>query len=810
MLKIWFRTLTRFRLYTFINISGLALGICAVVAIFIYIVDELSYDKFQVNGDKIYRINVTSKFDSETHWPTTAAAITDAIRNDLPSADKVSRIYTREASIEVLNADGKNAKFREDNTWFADPEVFEMFTFNFIAGDPKTALSKPDQLVIAKSVAEKYFGSVQKAVGADVMFEGRIPMVVTAVYEDIPSQSYFEATAIAHFENYYNLEDEGVRQYLRTDWIYNPLQTFVLLKDGVTPKEFEQQLITLRDKYGDERVKKACTYDLQKFTDIHLRSSFSYNATPRIQNIYVLASIGFIILIIACVNFINLANVHSLKRAREIGIRKVLGAQKQKLIIQFLVESGALVLISFFIGILILFLLLPFINSVSGKHFSLSDIVAWKMLSGIALLFILTSFLSGTYPAFYITRFNPVLVLKGLTGSPSSEGFLLRKILMTAQFTISIVLVVLAIVFWQQMNYINNKPLGFQTNNIITVPLFSDTPNSIFGAGVDGPMRARMNTFENELAKNSNVEGVTASALLPGTGFSAQALVHTDKIKEEDNTLIATMAIDYDFIQTYKMEVIAGRSFSKESGTDHLQAFIINEQAVKKLGWNTPIDAVGERIGLVGKEGTVVGVVKDFHFQGLQNALTPMALEVAAGKFNVFSISLIGGSNATAMLDFIKAEWNKAFPEKVFEFHFLDQTLEQNYGEEQRMVSMMQYFSILAIVISALGLFGLAAYINHQRAKEVSIRKILGANVSQVFYVLSNEFVKMSLIAFVIAVPFAYSLAGAWLDSFAYKTGVGVVAFIIGGIVAIATVLITISYETIRSANVNPVQTLRE
>ncbi len=811
MLKIFFRNLTRFRLYTFINIAGLSLGVCAVVAIFIYIVDELSFDKFQVNGDRIYRLNVTNRFDNhETHWPTTAAAITDAIRNDLSTAEKVTRIFTRQASIEVVNTGGTNSKFREDNVWFADPEVFDMFTFNFIAGDAKTALAQPDRLVIAKSVAEKYFGSPANAIGADVMFEGRLPMIISAVYEDLPSQSYLEATAIAHFENYYNLESEQIREYLRTDWIYNPLQTFVLLKPGAEPKDFEKQMLVLRDKYGDERVRKGSTYDLQKYSDIYLHSNFTYGTAPRIENIYILASIGFIILIIACVNFINLANVHSLKRAREIGIRKVLGAQKQSLIIQFLVESGALVFVAFCIGIIALYIVLPYVNLISGKNFSITDLITWKILFGIAVLFLITSFLSGTYPAFYITRFNPVLVLKGLTGSPSSEGFLLRKILMTTQFTISIVLVVLAIVFWQQMEYVNDKPLGFQTNNIITVPLFSDTPNSIFGGGVDGPMRARMNSFENELAKNSGIEGVTCSALPPGTGFAVQALIWTDKIRQEDNILLASMSVDYDFIQTYKMEVVAGRGFSKEAGTDHLQAFVINEQAVKKLGWENPIDAIGQHLGCMGKEGTVVGVVRDFHFQGLQNALTPMVMEVAAGKFNVFSISFAGGSNVNSMIDFVKAEWNKAFPEKVFEFHFLDQALERNYGDEQRMVTMMQCFSILAIMISALGLFGLAAYINHQRSKEVSIRKILGANMAEVFYVLSREFVKMSVIAFVIATPLAYFLAGQWLDSFAYKVGVGVMAFIVGGIVAITTVLITISYETIRAARVNPVETLRE
>jgi putative ABC transport system permease protein len=812
LVAIWFRTLTRYRLYTFINVAGLSLGVCAVIAIFMYINDELSYDKFQANNDRIYRITVTNMFSgNETRWPTTAAPIAEAIRNDLSSAEHVTRIYSRQASIQTGSDAQTGEKFREQHTWFADPDVFKVFTFNFIAGDPSTALKDPHQVVVSKSIAIKYFSDVSKALGKDILFEGTLPLTISAVYEDIPDQSYLEADIIAHFDNYYNLESPQIQEYLRSDWIYNPLQTFVLLKPGVSTTNFEKELLSLRDKYGDERVRKNATYQLQPFTDIRLHSTFTYeSSTPAINNIYILASIGFIILLIACVNFINLANVQSLKRAREIGIRKVLGANKGGLASQFLLESGALVLIAFILGIACLYLVLPYINELAGKHFAAGSLLTWKVLGGIASLFVITAFLAGTYPSLYITRFNPVLVLKGLTGGPASEGYTLRKILMTMQFTISIILVVLSIVFWKQMEFVGNKPLGFQSNNILTIPLFSDTPNSIFGFGVDGPLRARMNGFENELTKNPGIEGVTASSLPPGLGASTNALVWTDKIKQEDNVLIATMAVDYDFIQTYKMEMIAGRPFSRDAGTDHLQAFVVNEQAAKKLGFENPSDAVGQRLGMLGKDGTIIGVVKDFHFMGLQNQLSPMSMEVAAGKFTVFSISMISGSNITTLLDHVRSEWNKAFPEKVFEYHFLDESLERNYGSEQRMVTMMQCFSMLAILISALGLFGLAAYINHQRSKEVSIRKILGANAAQVFTILSREFVKMTIIAFIIAVPFAWFLAGKWLDSFAYKSDLGWDAFFFGGIVAVVTVLLTISYETIKSLRINPAEKLRE
>lgn len=810
MFRIWLRTLTRYKLYTFINIAGLSLGICAVVAIFMYVADELSYDTYHANADRIYRVNVTNRFNKETHWPSTAATLGEAIHNDLTDAEKVSRIYTRQAAVQLKTSPNDETKFKEDHTWFADPAVFDIISFEFIAGDKTSALGQPDRLVISRSIAERYFGGPLNAIGKDVLFEERVPMTITGVFEDLPRQSYFEVNLVAHFENYYNLEREEIQAYLREDWIYNPLQTFVLLKPGVDPKDFEKQLETLKNKYGDERVRKSSTYDLQRVTDIHLRSSFTEDNAPGITNIYTLASIGVIILLIACVNFINLANVHSLKRAREIGIRKVLGAHKARLITQFLVESGALVFIAFLIGITVLYIVLPFVNALSGKEFSLGDLLTWKIMVGIAILFVMTSFLAGTYPAFFITRFNPVLVLKGLTGGRASEGYLLRKILMTTQFTVSIVLVVLSIVFWQQMEFVGNKPLGYQTTNIITIPLFTDNQNSIFGGGVDGPMRARMNAFENELAKNAGIEGVTVSALPPGSGYSTNALVWTDNIKQEDNVLLATMSVDYDFIQTYDIELIAGRGFSREAGSDHILSFVINERAVKALGWNSAAEAIGQRLGCLGKDATVIGVVRDFHFQGLQNELRPIILEVAAGKFNVFSIKLAAGASLNSMIEVVQTEWSKAFPEKVFEFRFLDESLGRNYAGEQRMVTMMQCFSVLAIVISALGLFGLAAYVNHQRSKEVSIRKVLGANVRQIFAVLSGEFVKMSLIAFVVATPFALFLAGEWLNTFAYKTSPGIWAFVAGGLVAVITVLITISYETIKSTRVNPAKTLRE
>jgi putative ABC transport system permease protein len=807
------RITRRFGMYTAINIAGLALGLCAVVAIYLYVADELSYDRFHAHLDRIYRINSTSRFaGNENRYPTTGAPLADAIRTDIPAVEYVARTFERQAALQVMQPEDpaqSDIKFREDHFYFADPSILSIFSFEFLAGDASTALQRPDALVVNESTAVRYFGSARAAMGKEFLFEGTLLLTVAGVIADFPSQSHVQIDMISHFDNYYNLEPEDIRNYLRRDWIYNTVSTYVLVKEQADVSLLGQQVNELKARYADERVINGVTYELQPLSDIHLLSDFSFgNESANIMYIYVLSSIAILILIIACVNFVNLSTVYSLKRAREIGVRKVLGAAKGGLMSQFMLESAGMVFIAFLIALLLLGGLLPIVNEVAGKQFHITDLVALKVVGAMVLLFILTALLAGAYPSFYITRFNPVEVLKGISGNRPGEGFALRKVLVVTQFTISITLVVLAIIFFNQMDFIRNKPLGFQRHGILAVPLFSTTPNSILGGGVDGPLRGRMNEFESELMREGTVEAVTVSSALPGFG-AVFALVQTDSIKEQDNVFIASTAVDYDFPECYKMEILAGRNFSREFGTDHLQAVIINEQAVTRLGWKTPENAVGKALSVMGKNATVVGVVRDFHFQGLQQPLRPLILEVAAGKFTVFSMRVDAGKSMAGSIAAVKAQWDKTFPEKVFEYHFLDDTLARNYGNEQRMVSMMQYFSVLAIFICALGLFGLSAYINHQRSKEVGIRKVLGASRGHIFTVLSRDFVLMVIIAFGIAIPFGLFLSNQWLGTFAYRVPVGVMPFLIGGLVSIAVVIVTISYETIRAARVNPVDTLR-
>jgi putative ABC transport system permease protein len=809
-MQIWWRNLRRFKLYALINIAGLSFGVCAVVAIFLYVTDELSYDDFNLQSDLIFRVNSITRFaDNENYYSTTSAALGDVAKTDIKDIEQVVRLFERQASVQLVGPKTEGKKFREEHFFFVDPSVFGVFTFHFLKGSPKNALKDPNGLVINRATAVKYFGTVDAAMGRDILFEGHRMLTVAGIIENYPRQSHLSIELLAHFDHFYNEESSETQQVLRTDWLYNPVSTYVLLKPTASTERVEAALNELKNQHADERAVKGVSYVLQPLCDIHLYSSFTFaEESASIKYVYILASIGVLILFIGCINFVNLSNVHSLKRAKEIGVRKVMGAEKRGLILQFLSESSALVMMSFVLAFGTLGLTLPYINEVSGKHFSIADLFTLKLASGLLSLFIVTAFLAGTYPSFYATRFSPSVILKGMQEYKHNEGFLLRKILVIFQFAVSVTLVVMGLVFYQQMAFIRDKPLGFQRNHLLTIPLFSETPNSILGGGVDAPLRTRMNTFESTLLQNSSIESVTVSSALPGTG-AVSALVQTEKIKAEDNVFVSATAVDYDFLETYKMIVVAGRGFSASFGTDHLQSFVINEQAVKILGWEKPEQAIGQTIELMGKKGSVVGVVKDFHFQGLQQPLRPLILEVAAGKFTVFSIRLQADRSIAESIKLIKMQWDKIFPDRVFQYHFLDDRLEMNYGREQQMVAMMKYFAILAIFISTLGLFGLAAYINHMRSKEVCIRKVLGANSKQVFFLLSKEFLQMVITAFLIAVPIAYILASQWLNSFAFKITVGPLPFVVGCMIILGTVLVAISYEIINSINLNPAEKLR-
>src|SRR5688572_5789332 len=704
MLKTWliaaWRNFLKHKSFSIINISGLSLGIACLISILLYVLDEVSYDKFHDKAARIYQVNVTSAYDgSSTRYATTSTPLADAIRSDVPEAEEVARLFGRQATIQVIDVDSTvsaDKKYFEDNFFFADPSVLKIFSFNFLVGDPKSALANPNQLVLTERIALKYFDSVEGAIGKQLLFEGTIPLEVSAVVADYPNQSTNRIELLSNFENYYNIERPDVRDFLRRDWLYNPVSTYVLLKSETTFADVTEKINALNKKYADDRVREHVSYELQPFTDVHLYSDFTYSSDRNaIRQLYVFSIIGILILLIACINFINLSTVHSLSRAKEIGIRKVVGALKTGLAMQFLLESVVMVSISFIVAFIVVYIALPFINTITGKTLSIHSLLGVEVVLILLLIFILTALAAGVYPAFHISKFNPIAALKGLKDPSISSGFILRRILVVTQFTASIVLIVFTVVIFRQVNFMQNTPLGFQRDFMLTIPLFSTNPNSILGGGIDGPMRSRMNSFENELTRYATVEAVTVSSGLPGQG-PVNALVTTDKIKEADNVFVPIVSVDYDFIETFKMQIIAGRSFSKEAGTDHLTAFVVNEEAVKRLGFIDADKAIGQNIGALGKTATIIGVIRNYHYEGLQQPLRPLLMEVAASKFDIFSIRL-NNNNIPETIDQIKKVWDTSFPEKVFEYEFLDDRLRASYQREHQFGKLINVFSGLAI-----------------------------------------------------------------------------------------------------------------
>lgn len=806
------RSMVKHKAFTVVSALGWMLGIGSFIAVLLYVFDELQFDRFHERAALIYRINVTTSYDgTDTRYPTSAAPLAEYVSRDIPDVLMAGRLFEREATLQVLRQDSSlvaDQKFRERHFYFADPKVLEMFTFKFIAGNAENALKEPNYIVLSARVASRYFGSPSSAIGKLLMFEGVIPMEVSGVFEDWPPQSSNTIEVVAHFSNYYALEAPGVQDFLKRDWLYNPLQTYIVLRPGADASAVTALIQTLNNRYADERVRDHVRYDLQPLTEIHLHSDFTHASDRNtITYVYIFTAVGVLILIIAAINFVNLSTVHFLRRAKEIGVRKVIGASSGMLRWQFIAESCTLTVASGLCACLAVYLALPLINMLTGKQLDWPALTSPELLAVVFSVVTLTGVVAAVYPAFYISRINPVRALKGLKMTVSGGHFVVRRALVTLQFAASITLIAFTLVIRKQMMYMNNMPLGFQKDFMLTVPLFSGNPNAVLGGGVDGELRQRMNSFEHEVSGRANVEAVSVSSTLPGQG-AVFALVTTDSIKEDANLFIPVVSVDYDFTDTYKMEVIAGRSFNREAGTDHLGGFVANEEALKVLGFRDAANAVGKHVNALGKQGTIVGVIRNYHFQGLQQPLRPLLMEVNVSKFTVFSLRL-NALDIPSSIQSVKKIWDDLFPERVFEYRFLDEQLAGAYDSERRFANLINVFSGLAVLIASLGLVGLAAYVSVQREKEAAIRKVLGATHGQVFVALSKEFLRVFVMATAVALPLAYLIASSWLGNFAYHVGVGWIPLLKAAVTTFLIISLTTVYQTLRTASANPAQTIR-
>jgi putative ABC transport system permease protein len=812
-LQVAFRHLRKHKGATFIKLAGLSIGMASCMLILLYVADELSYNRFNTRYTDLYRVNFVKDEGGDKHLMANAPIpFGPVIAQDVPQVERVGRFYNRGGIMETGTDQGGGTgggtlKFQEPNVYFADSSVLDMFTFHFIEGSAATALSDPGGVVLTDEMAKKYFGGAP-ALGKTLEFEHKVPLRVTAVVEKWPATSDEQFDFLIPFETNYSVETKPIADFLRSNWLYNPTDMYVLLHHGATIPSMK----FLSKKYGDERVAKGYYVALQPLSKVHLYSS-DIEGSPsnsNIRDVYIFGAIALLILLIANINFINLSNAQSLTRIGEIGIRKVTGADNRHLILQFLGEGLVLSFVAFVAALGITALGLPALNGITGQQIRLTTLLQPGVLGAFAALFILTGLLAGLYPAMFITRFGLAFLVKGKSFIPRSGGRVIREGLIVTQFTIAVALIIGALVINRQLQYLRTKPLGFRKDQVLSLPLFG-TASSPLSNGVDSSLRSRANAFENDIRAYSAVQGVTLASNLPGNNFP-RGLVIPEGHKEQDNIFLPWTSVDYNFIETMGLEVVAGRGFSKAAGTDNKEAFVINESAVRLFGWKSSQDAIGKTMirgdQAHGKRGRVIGVVRDFHFSKLDQPLQPMIMDVNVPRFTTFAV-IVQPSNIPATIDYLRKAWDKAFPDLVFGYTFLDQDIDAQYKAQENLSKLVGYFAGIAIFLALIGIFSLASFIAIRRTREIGIRKVLGADTGSIVALLFRDFQRLVLVALVLALPLAWFLMNRWLHDFAYRTHLSWWIFVVAALGTLGLTWVTVGWQGFRAARANPVDSLR-
>jgi putative ABC transport system permease protein len=794
-IKVAIRNLLKQKSFTFINVIGLAIGMTCFVLIFLFVRFEFSYDKAHEKADQIYRVAMERKYPDKVRlWGRTAFPIARTFPEEYLEILQGTRLMAPNITI-VITYGEKN--IQENRVMFADPNIFEVFTIPLIQGVPDTALAQQNSAVITEETAQKFFGQ-EDAMGKMITV-GNAAYMITGVAESMPENSHF------HFDFLLSLITIPV--YNGQEWINNwGAFTYFLLQDGCDVQALEARFADMVRKYMapeiEDEVKTSFDdfvasgngyrYFLQPLRDIHLKSHLDQEieANGNITYVYLFSVISVFVLLIACINFMNLATARSTNRAKEVGVRKTLGSARKQLIAQFLLESTLLSGLAFVITLFLVWLFLPVFNNISGQQLAVDYFGDTLILPGLIGLTLLVGFLAGSYPAFFLSSFQPVTVLKR-ERSRGSANSLFRNGLVIFQFTISIILIIGTLVVNRQIRYMLSKDLGFDKEQVIVIK--------------DAYLlNQQVKAFKQELMTNANVISVSGSFNFPGTAFDGNT--HKPEGTSDDRAVsLSVMVADYDFVKTMGMEIVAGRSFSEEYATDP-NAYILNETAVELLGLTDP---VGSRITDNDRMYTVVGVLKDFHFKSLHHEISPVVYIGNPGDRAGFLSVRIRPENISGTLSFLEQKWGELTGGQPFSYSFLDDDLAAQYDAEQKTRQISGIFSLLAVLIGCLGLFGLAAFTAEQRTKEIGIRKILGASVSNIVILLVKDFVKLVGFAFVIGSPVAYFFMGRWLHNFAYSTDIRVDSFLLAGALALGIALLTVSYQAIRASLAEPVDSLR-
>lgn len=797
--KIALRNLFRNKLYSFLNIAGLAIGIACCVLILLYVQDELSFDRFHEKADRIFRVNSHFFISERTmHFATTAHVQGQMFKDEYPEVENYVR-FNQYGLQRVIRY--KENTFYEEKFIYADHTLFDVFSFKLIKGNPKDALVKPNSLVVTEEMAEKYFGS-DDPIGKDLRVNVDTLFKVTGVMENIPKTSHIRPDFFASFSTL-NLEPTGnAAQDMLSNIDY---LTYILLREGADYKEFEQKLVGFIDKYIGAVLKGlggSARLEVQPLTRIYLHSDLDseMERTGDISYVYLFSGIGLFILLLACLNFMNLATARSANRAKEVGLRKVVGAQRFQLIKQFLGESMILTFIALILALLLASLTMSIFRNISAKDLTMGIFSNPVLMAGLLALFFIVSIIGGSYPAFFLSAFRPVEVLQGKL-KRGAKSSILRIVLVSLQFTVSIVLIIGTLIVHKQLNYIRNSKLGYDKDHVVALRIRNPETQKKYEA------------IKSELLRHPKILNVSASSSLPlgQNDFSAH---HAVGKPEDELIMLFGQIVDEDFIDTYKIEMAQGRNFSKEFPTDPEEAIIVNEAAVKKLGWqDNPLNKEIERFTSLTtrKKYRIIGVVKDYHFQSLHEEIQPMILfnaVVYGGNYNRISVR-VRPENIRETIGFIESKWAEFDSQYPLEYVFVDDQFDSLYRAEERLGQLFGYFTALAILIGCLGLFGLTSFTAEQRTKEIGIRKVLGASVPSVIMLLVREFTKWVLLAVFIAWPIAYFVMKTWLQNFHYRISLDFDTFLLAALLALIISIITVSYQSIRAALANPADSLK-
>ncbi|MCE2996790.1 MAG: ABC transporter permease [Cyclobacteriaceae bacterium] len=803
--KTAFRNIIKNKAYSFINYIGLTCGLTLALLILAYVRNEMSYDQFHEKANRLYRFGYT--VSNGMKIASTPPPIAPALKSYYPEVEEVARVYPRNVSI---NIPGTSTTFEETNVLFADSAITNMFTFQFLKGNSKRALHDKFTVLLTEKTATKYFGD-KNPIGESLVFSGRQSFKVIGVVKDFPENSHLRFTMLVPYDDMFDLEDEKTEQVLRANLAMNFLIshsfTYVLLKEGSTPTHINNTMNEFLKKNANPNLLVGQIFSLMPLTDLHLKSDYEGepSTTNSMSNIYIFIGVGILTLLIAAINYVNLSTAQSFTRIKEIGLRKILGSAKSQLIVQFLAESFTFCVAAFVASYLLFYLALPKLNVLTGKELVFSEVIDFNLLAlSIGIVMALT-LLAGGYPAYFVTRFESVSALKG-GEQKGGRKQLLRKALVVFQLAIACMLFSGSILIVKQLNFLETRPLGFQKEHIINIPLQSQNINGYFQQG-DSTFQTRLQSFRDLIARQTGVNQSTLSSGSPGGGVVFRGTI-PEGFTQEDNIFAANLAADYNFLETFDIKVVAGRSFSKEYGTDAKEAFIINETAVKEYKWETPEKALGKEINREGKKGKVVGVIQDFNFLSLTTSISPLLLSIDQNQFNTLSIRF-DNENVDATIETMEAHWNKIFPEKAFEFSFLDEQLNQQYANYKSFGLIIQTFAGIAILIACLGVYGLVLFTVQRKVKEIGIRKVMGATVPEILKLVYQDFVLLIVLGFVLAVPVSYYFISQWLENFVYRTSIDVMTYAISLISIVVIVSLTISYQSIRAALANPVKSLR-